>query len=420
MQKRIWLLTLLVTGAVATGVSLYSQGRAAKPARTPGAMAFRILLGVGDKQDAPWDGSAKVSSGQILGIQGWRFVDGDSTDSKSSWKASSRKSNSQSTRPTGPLAVFVMFETGVIVEISDANPAAELQITTKQGNFSFQARDVAWGEPKRFLDGRAVVERVPLTQQLTRSNQDQDFPAIAQMGDAVYASYVEFTHGDPQLEAHRPMTEAPKNFDYLSRPAGGDQVFLLTYSKSKRTWSEPVAVSAPKQDIMRTAVAVDGSGRVWVFWSAKKDGNFDIYAKSYSDGRWSAEMRLTTDPGTDVNPVATTDAQGRVWVAWQGFRNHNLEILAAAQVEQRPTQLHQGDHRFLLAGQRLGPGYRRGAQWRSGGFLGHLRQGRLRRLLPPAQVGRRDSHGRARSRRREPEFRSPQFHRLRCRRAACG
>jgi hypothetical protein len=331
MQKRIWLLTLIVTAAIATGVSLYSQSRTAKPTSEPGAVAFRILLGVGDKQDTPWDGSVKMSSGQILGIKGWRFVDGDSTDAKSSWKASSRKSISQTTRPTGPLAVFVMFETGVIVEVSDEDPAAELQIATKQGDFSFQARAVGWGEPRSFLDGRAVVERVPLTLQLTTSTEDQDFPAIAQRGDAVYASYVEFTHRDPKLEHRQPMKEAPKNFDDFARPAGGDQVFLLTYSKSKRAWSEPVAVSAPKQDIMRTAVAVDGSGRVWVFWSANQDGNFDIHARSYAGGSWSAEMRLTTDPGTDVNPVAATDAAGHVWIAWQGFRNHNLEILAAVQ-----------------------------------------------------------------------------------------
>ena len=42
-------------------------------------------------------------------------------------------------------------------------------------------------------------------------------------------------------------------------------------------------------------------------------------------------MRVTTDPGTDLNPVAATDARGRVWIAWQGFRNGNLEILAAVQ-----------------------------------------------------------------------------------------
>src|ERR1019366_3958228 len=105
----------------------------------------------------------------------------------------------------------------------------------------------------------------------------------------------------------------------------------MRYSKSARTWSEPIPVSAPKQDVMRTAVAVDGQKRVWVFWSANQNGNFDIYCRAYSGGRWSSEARLTTDPGTDLNPVAATDSKGQVWVAWQGFRNNNLEVLAAAQ-----------------------------------------------------------------------------------------
>jgi hypothetical protein len=177
----------------------------------------------------------------------------------------------------------------------------------------------------------AVAAGAPTMLQLTTSSEEQDYPAIAQSGDTVYVSYVEFTHSDRSLEMRKKFDQAPKSFDFLARPAGGDRVFLLTYSKSKRTWSAPVPVSAPKQDILRTAVAVDGQKRVWVFWSANKSGNFDIYAKSYAGGRWSGELRLTTDAGTDLNPVAATDAKGRVWVAWQGFRNSNLEVLAAAQ-----------------------------------------------------------------------------------------
>ena len=96
-------------------------------------------------------------------------------------------------------------------------------------------------------------------------------------------------------------------------------------------------VSAPKQDIMRAAVAVDGRKRVWVFYSANRDGNFDIYARSLAGGRWSSEIRLTSDPGTDLNPVAATDSKGRVWVAWQGFRGNNLQILAAAENGDRFT-----------------------------------------------------------------------------------
>ena len=71
---------------------------------------------------------------------------------------------------------------------------------------------------------------------------------------------------------------------------------------------------AAGQDVMRAAVAVDGSKRVWVFWSANQKGNFDIYAAIVGwrvEGRQMvAPMRVTSDPGTDVNPVAATDSQG--------------------------------------------------------------------------------------------------------------
>ncbi len=193
--------------------------------------------------------------------------------------------------------------------------------------------------------GRSGEARLPAAEgenpaltQLTTSTDEQDHPAIAQSGGTVYVSYVEFVHSDRQAEMVRSFTAPPASFDFLARPVGGDQVFLLTYSKSGRTWSKPVAVSAPKQDIMRAAVAVDGQKRVWVFWSANKNGNFDIYAKFEAGGNWSPEMRLTSDPGTDLNPVAATDASGRVWLAWQGYRNSNLEVLAAAQDGDRFTK----------------------------------------------------------------------------------
>jgi hypothetical protein len=188
--------------------------------------------------------------------------------------------------------------------------------------------------PQGQLSGGAqmppAASDAPVTTQLTHSPEEQDYPAIAQSGDTVYLCYVEFVHSNRELEIKK-FDTPPKDLDFLARPAGGDQVFLMTYSKSNRAWGQPEPVSAAGQDILRAAVAVDGHGRVWVFWSANKNNNFDIYAKAMTGGKWSEELRLTSDPGMDVNPVAATDAQGRVWVAWQAFRNDNLEILAAAQ-----------------------------------------------------------------------------------------
>jgi hypothetical protein len=323
-HRRLWLYSLLALGAL-LAASLYSQYRpAAAPvpaAGMPTGTSFLVVLGVGDKAATAWDGSVALTGGSITGIRGWRFAGKDVTDSKSTWQVSTRLSSGINT---------VMMENGIIITANLTDPAAAFNLTTAQGNFSFAASDINYGSMKQFLKGRAYVDRVPGTMQLTTSIEEEDFPVSAVSGDTVYVSYVQFVHGDRSGE-NVTLKAAPSNFDWLGRPAGGDQVYLMQYSKSNRTWTTPVAVSDPGQDIMRTAVAVDGQGRVWVFWSANQDGNFDLYARYLAQGKWSSLQRLTWDPGTDLNPVATTDVTGRIWIAWQGYRNGNLEILAAAQ-----------------------------------------------------------------------------------------
>ncbi len=72
----------------------------------------------------------------------------------------------------------------------------------------------------------------------------------------------------------------------------------MHYSVSSRTWTGPFAITAASEDVMRTAVAVDGQKRAWVFYSTQRNGNFDLYAKSITAaGTLSAELRLTIFPG---------------------------------------------------------------------------------------------------------------------------
>jgi hypothetical protein len=224
-----------------------------------------------------------------------------------------------------------MQENGVIVTLTNDDPTARIDVKTAQGNFYFRAGDIGWGDDKPFLDGRALVDRVPTVTQLTYSTDEQDFPSIAQGKDYIYLAYVQFAHSNRDLERRGLLTEDPKDFGFLTRPPGGDQIFMRRYDKKTKTWESPFSLTLAQQDIMRCAVAVDGQDRPWIFWSVNRDGNFDIYAKFLTGSLWSAPMRLTTDAGTDINPVAATDAGGRIWVAWQAYRNKNLEILAAVQ-----------------------------------------------------------------------------------------
>jgi hypothetical protein len=302
--------------------------RSAPPAGG-GEVQFRILLGIGDSEPTRWDGSIRIRGGKISKLELWRPGAGDRAEAQT-WKLTTHEQPPFHSLDVGRTAHEqppVMVESGLLVSAQIADAQASLDVGTEQGKFAFRVDQAAFGQRRSFLGGRASVERVPLATQLTNSLEEEDYPAAAQSGDTVYIAYVEFTHGDPSQRWPRQLGARPQSFETLARPSGGDQVRLLEYSKSKKTWAGPYAVSGVRQDIYRTAVAVDGEGRVWVIWAANTRGNYDLFARYRRNGGWSDEIRLTQDPGPDLNPVAVTDSAGAVWIAWQGYRRDNFDIL---------------------------------------------------------------------------------------------
>jgi hypothetical protein len=288
------------------------------------AQSFLVILGAADTSGANWDGSVTVTGSTVQIVRGWRFTGTDAV-TNNTWKMSTR--TSPTLNPPGPVQ-----ENGVIVKVTASASPITFEVNTTQGNFKFLSTDVPFGVTKSFLGGKALVMQTGAQFQLTSSSEEEDFPVIAQSGDDVFLTYTEFVHGD-RTQATGQGTPAPiTDFSFLARPAGGDQVMLMHYSIAQRIWTGPFPVTAPGEDIMRSTVAIDGRGRAWIFYSAQRNGNFDIYARNATaDGAVSDEIAITTDPGTDLFPAAATDAAGNVWLTWQAFRNNNLEILATVQ-----------------------------------------------------------------------------------------
>ena len=79
------------------------------------------------------------------------------------------------------------------------------------------------------------------------------------------------------------LKEQPENFKAFYTPEFGDQLFVKSYRDGK--WSEPIAVTEPKEDLVRCAIAVDGDGDVWVAYSANREGRHDLYARPVSPKR---------------------------------------------------------------------------------------------------------------------------------------
>jgi hypothetical protein len=326
LRYSVVILLVLAAFAAVVGKRLFYPANSIHAATTTlgPAQSFLVILGAGDSVGTTWDGSISVTGANVQIIRGWRFSGTDSITGNS-WTMKTR--TSPSLTPPGPVQ-----ENGFIIKVSASASPITFAVTTAQGDFSFLSSDVPFGVTKPFLNGKVKVSQTGAQFQLTNSAEEEDFPSMAQSGDDIYLTYTEFVHGDRSLAVGTGTTQPITDFTFLGRPTGGDQVFMMHYSVSQRTWTGPFAVTNPGEDLMRTAVAIDAQGRAWIFYSAQRFGNFDIYARNtLADGTLSPEIRLTTDAGTDIFPVAATDSAGRVWLAWQGFRNNNLEILTTVQ-----------------------------------------------------------------------------------------
>ena len=304
--------------ALFPGVSPHRGARAQSAGTFQNLASVRILFGITDTAPTNWDGTVALTSGSVKAIQGLRFGPEDSTDYSTNWKAATRRQGQE------------VLENGVLIT-SLAPIDSRWSIHTPRGNFSFTLSDLKWGDRTIFLDGAVEVDRVPATSQITTSEDDEDFPALAHNGDEVWLAYVRFSHSNRVRESFQPLRVPMDDFSALARPAGGDQVFATRWSRTANTWSKASPVSPGGENVSGAAIAIDGEKRVWVFWSALRNGNFDLLARAGRDGQWGPEQRVSSGSGSNLSPVATTDAKGHVWVAWQGFRNNNLEILATVQ-----------------------------------------------------------------------------------------
>ncbi len=105
---------------------------------------------------------------------------------------------------------------------------------------------------------------------------------------------------------------------------GADAIRLRR--RAGTSWQEPLTVTPRGGDYLETALAIQPDGRVWVAWSAQVGGNFDLYARSWHRGEWSAVTRLTSDPQPDFHHKLLADSSGRLHLVWQSFRTGDANI----------------------------------------------------------------------------------------------
>jgi hypothetical protein len=286
--------------------------------------AYRVLFGVTDTSEKRWDGSLQVKSVGPYELEPWRFDEFDRIDPDGTHFRLSTH-HAHLTGAAGPVVA-----NGFVIVVHALAENSEFAFTTAQGDFSFRAAEVRFAQGIYRLGGRVYIDRVPEAVRLTSSPEEEDYPSLASSADGtVWLAYMQF-HPSPDANALRSNPhEVPKDFKAYAEPTGGDQIWARKFSQG--SWGDPIAVTSPGGDRYKTAVAIDGTGRTWVFWSENGGGNFDIWGRAVDSSGAKELVQISKEAGSDIDPVATTDSSGRVWVAWQGWRDGVAGIYAAHQ-----------------------------------------------------------------------------------------
>jgi len=358
-SRRLLAAAMSATALLGLTVAWGRQAAPPQPGRSldPKAVSVRLLLGVGEGEAKPWGGRARLDKGEVVGVDGWRFRQDDRVVGVDGWEARTRailknaagkkaatpkkKAAFKKAAGAGNAGAGAVVPNGVILTLK-APPEAVLSVNTEGGKFEVPLAGLAGNQPRPFLDGRVIAQRVPPGVPLVDGPGQDDFPAaVADKAGNLWVAYVAHAPRGPATLA--PISARPKSFEDSVPTGGGDQVRLVRFADGKP--GEPIDATPPGKDVWRPAVAVEGDGSVVVVWSENSADNWDLMARRFNPARssWSGPVRLTTGEGTDTDPALAVDPEGRAWVAWQAWRGGQAEVYLD-RLDQPGRPINLSDH----------------------------------------------------------------------------
>jgi hypothetical protein len=117
---------------------------------------------------------------------------------------------------------------------------------------------------------------------------------------------------------------------WQSRRTGSYDIFYKIYNASSaHQWSAETQLTLDSNwDFLPSAMQA-ANGKIWIAWASNRtNGGFfyDIFYKVNNGSAWSADTRLTFDASNDRFPSIAQTNDGRIWVFWTSRRNGNDDI----------------------------------------------------------------------------------------------
>jgi hypothetical protein len=279
----------------------YGGAWASEPGGTPEEELWEVLvlMGVGDRDPAAWDGSLRISAGDIWNLKGYRFELPDRVLPQGGWVARTKVEQILSSSPVEGAAARsrMVLPKGLLIR-GRGTDATRLSVETTQGACEFAPMALSM---TKCLGGRMEVRRVPAETDLSGTMLRQhDFPALGASADgtlfAVWSSYHD----------------------------RGEELNFRRYQNGQ--WTRLINVGHAWEDLWRPQAATDSGGKAWLIWSEQTDGNWDIWAMPWLDNEWGSKVKVSAEATPDIEPAISRAPDGTIYVVWQALAGRVSQI----------------------------------------------------------------------------------------------
>jgi len=112
---------------------------------------------------------------------------------------------------------------------------------------------------------------------------------------------------------------------------GSRDVYIGKLTDGADNFGSRVNITNIDSDQVNPVIAIDSADKIYVTWQDNRNGEWDIYVSTSTDGSsWSAARKIT-DPNSDqVNPDMALDSSGKAYIVWEDDSNNNSDIYIAS------------------------------------------------------------------------------------------
>lgn len=125
----------------------------------------------------------------------------------------------------------------------------------------------------------------------------------------------DFPDAEAVDEAPAAVAEGPRIWVFYSRKLEGRwDIYARTFDGVPGNAAVPLTSHAAED--RSPAAVIDTGGQILLFWQSDRRGPTDIWARVFDGAQWGLPLRITTAAFRHEAPSAAMDGAGRIWLFW--------------------------------------------------------------------------------------------------------